>query len=112
MGPEVLAGQVDLKSHLIHLRLQDLLHQVLQPPPEFHLLLEDPEALVVLAVLGVLIPLHPHPFPPPLQLALVDQEVLGARKDPLYLGHRLLLLVQGCPVFLFLLLVQVTLAHR
>ena len=112
MGPEVPAVQEDLQSHWIHLLLQDPLHQVLQPSLEFHLLLEDPEALVVLAVLGVLIPLHLHPFPPPLQLALVDQEVLGARMDPLYLGHRLLLLVQGCPVFLFHLLDLVILAHH
>ena len=112
MVPEVLVAQEDLQSHWIHLLLQDPLHQVLQPSLEFHLLLEDPEALVVLVVLGVLIPPQTHPFPPSLLVGLVDQEVPGARMDLLYLGDLLFLLVQGCPVSLFRLLVLVILAPR
>lgn len=112
MVPEVPAAQEDLQSHWIHLLLQDLLHQVLQPSPEFHLLLEDPEALVVLGVLGVLIPPQTHPFPPPRLVDLVDQEVPGSQLDLLYLGDRLFQLVQGSPVFLFHLLVLVILAPR
>ena len=104
---EVPAAQEGLQSHWIHLLLQDLLHQVLQPSPEFHLLLADPEVLVVLVVLGVLILPQTHPFLPSLLVGLVDQEVLGAQMDLMYLGDRLFLLDQGSPVSLFHLLVLV-----
>ena len=112
MVPEVLAAQENLQSHWIHLLLQDLLHQVLQPSLESHLLLEDPEALGVLVVLEVRKPPQTRPFPPSLLVALEDQEVLGARMDRLYLADLLFLLVRGFPVSLFHLLVLVILAHR
>ena len=109
---EVPAAQEDLQSHWIHLLLQDLLHQVLQPYQEFHLLLADPVVLVAPAVLGVLIPPQTHPSPPSFLVGLVDQEDPGARGDLSYLGDRLFLLVQGSLVCLFHLLVLVILAHR